>query len=84
MSEGYSPNLIVHMPDGRPAPFFLTKAEAIQLLRIDESGARFTGDSFDRIRDRHKLQGVQIGRNVRFRLSDVLAAADRMMETNPR
>lgn len=84
MSSGYTSNLIVFMPDRQPAPFFLTKDEAIQLLRLDESGARFTSDSFDRIRERYGLRGVQLGKTVRFRLPDVLAVAEKIMESTPR
>jgi len=72
---------VVFMPDGRPAPYVLTEAELITFLRIE---ARFPKNTIRRYRDDHGLPAVQVGKNVRFKLPDVIAWLERQQDRNPR
>jgi len=59
---------VAFLPDGRPAPLVLTAAETIQLLRLGGNNPERTLKYW---RDEGQLQGVRLGRKVRYRLVDV-------------
>ncbi len=59
---------IAFLPSGRPAPAVLTASEAIELLRLDGKNPERTLKFW---RDEGQLQGVYLGRRIRYRLVDV-------------
>ena len=69
------------MPDGRPAPYLMTLDELIEFLRIE---SRFPGQTVRYYREKYGLKAIQIGKYVRFRLTDVLHFLDKEQERNPR
>lgn len=59
---------IAFLPSGHPAPAVLTASEAIELLRLDGEHPERTLKYW---RDEGDLQGVRLGRKVRYRLVDI-------------
>lgn len=59
---------IAFLPNGQPAPAVLTAEELIELLRLDGKNPERTLKYW---RDEGQLQGVRLGRKVRYRLVDV-------------
>lgn len=72
------------MPDGTPAPGMLTTDELIRFLRISETQTRFPESTIRYYREKGLLRGVQVGRAVRYPLTEVLRFLDRLQESNPR
>jgi len=73
--------MIAHMPDGRPAPYLLTRAELIEFLRIDGSNP---DETINYYRKRYALPGIQIGSRIRFKIDDIVAWLDDQRKRNPR
>lgn len=63
--------VIHHMPDGTPAPAIMTTDEVIRFLRLDQIAVKKPEATLDYYRQRG-LPAKQIGRAVRFVLSDVM------------
>jgi len=59
---------VAYLPNGQPAPVVLTAEETIELLRLDGNNP---GRTLKYWRDEGQLQGVRLGRKVRYRLVDV-------------
>jgi len=70
-----------HMPDGRPAPFMLTREEVAEFLRIDTKHIRH---SIDRLRSVKGLKAVQIGQRVLYPLDAVLEFVERQKKESAR
>ena len=62
------------MPDGRPAPYLMTRDELAEFLRIDVKHVRH---AVDRLRTVKGLRAVQIGQRVLYPLSSVLAFVEK-------
>jgi hypothetical protein len=58
-----------------PAPFLMSRDEAIRFLRLNDSRTKFPASAIQRYR-KMGLQTVRIGRCVWFRLDDVLRFLD--------
>ena len=69
------------MPDGRPAPYLMTGEEVLEFLRLKSLRPDMV---LWRLRKHGTLSGVQVGRHVRFRLSDVLVFLDKQQAKVPR
>lgn len=65
------------MPDGRPAPWLMTREELAEFLRIDVKHVRH---SIDRLRSMKGLEAVQIGQRVLYPLSSVLAFVEKQQK----
>lgn len=65
-----------------PAPFLMTEAETVRLLRLTENADPY--QSLKRYRDKGWLRATQVGRDVRYQLSDVLKFLEKAQEANPR
>jgi hypothetical protein len=59
---------IPYMPSGKPCPIVLTSEEAIELLRLEGKTER----TLKYYRDIGLLNGIRLGRKIRYRLTDVL------------
>jgi hypothetical protein len=65
----------VFMPNGQPAPAILTADEAAAFLRLDGNGER----TLKYWRDTNQLQGVRLGKKVRYPLSELLEFTSRKL-----
>lgn len=64
-----------------PAPYVLTEAETVRLLRME--GVADPYAALRRYREKG-LRGTQLGKFVRYQLPDVLDFLERHREENPR
>jgi hypothetical protein len=64
-----------------PAPYVLTEAETVRLLRME--GVADPYSALKRYRDKG-LKATQLGKSVRYQLPDVLDFLERRREENPR
>jgi len=71
---------IPFLPSGRPAPAVLTADEVIELLRLDGEHPERTLKFY---RDEGQLQGIRIGRHVRYPLAEVMRFLDEKTEHRP-
>lgn len=62
----------VFMPNGKPAPLVLTEQELIVLLRLDVEGPKDPRITLQYYRDKGLLQGIRIGKRMRYTLGEVL------------
>jgi len=76
-----APAIQPYMPDGRPAPHVLTADEAAEFLRLDGGNP---AETLRYYRETAGLRAVQLGRRVRFRLTDLLRFLDDQQARNPR
>lgn len=65
-----------------PAPYLLTEAEVIRILRLEK--CPHPSNTIRYYRDRGMLKAVQVGKNVRFTLPDVLEFIENSKRENPR
>jgi hypothetical protein len=65
-----------------PAPYVLTEAEAVRLLRLD--GVKDAYQALKRYRAKGWLKGVQLGNHVRYALPDVVEFIEAAKLENPR
>lgn len=68
MTEEKQSFSIAFLPSGKPVPFVLTAEELIELLRLEGNSPERTLKFW---RDEGDLQGVRLGRKVRYRLVDI-------------
>lgn len=75
----------VWMPTDPPrqAPYVMTAEDVICLLRIDDLKVKNKRECLDGIRDRFNLQGIRIGKEIRFTLPEVLRAVNDQLERRP-
>ena len=55
----------------RPCPEILTEEETIRYLRLDETDTKNPGESLARYRTMGRLRAVQLGRQLRYRRTDL-------------
>lgn len=67
-----------------PVPFVCTEAEAIRVLRLDETAVGDPGRTLRYYREQGHLKAVQVGRSRRYTLPSLLALVERLQEVNPR
>jgi len=75
-TESWAPR----MPDGRPAPYLMTKAEVAEFLRLDGSQL---GVKLWRLRRNRGLRGLKVGRCVLYPLNEVLRFVHNEVERRP-
>ncbi len=63
---------VVYFPDGRPVPEVLIEQELIELLRLNEEGPKDPSLTIQYYRDKGLLQGVRIGKRIRYTKQEVL------------
>lgn len=62
----------------------LTEAEAIEFLRLNETGVQDPARTLRYYREKGRLRATQIGRHVRYLLSELVLFVRRQTEENPR
>ena len=62
----------------------LTESEAVQYLRLDETGVKDPCHSLRRYRLRGLVRGVQLGRKICYHIDELNALIHKLMEVNPR
>lgn len=70
----------IYQSDGTPAPFLMTEDELVKFLRLDQVSIQHPADTIRRYRDSGRLKGVQISKQILYRLPDVLEFLDRQVE----
>ena len=70
----------VYMPDGTPAPYVLTSAEAIKFLRIDTNGTKFPEATLDYYQTAGLLCPITIGKSRKYPLPELLKFIDRLSQ----
>jgi len=71
---------IVFMPNGTPAPAVLTTEEVVLLLRLDGEHPERTLKYY---RDEGLLEGVRLGRKIRYTLDEVMRFLANKTEQRP-
>lgn len=69
-------------PAAEPVPYVMVEGDVIRFLRLDQ--APNPDRTIRRYREKGILRAVQVGKNVRFLLPDVLAFLEKNKEANPR
>lgn len=64
-----------------PAPYLLTGEDAIRFLRLGGADPQRT---LQRYRSSGRLKAVQVGKQLRYTLPDLVAFIERTRQTNPR
>lgn len=67
-----------------PVPQLLTVKEVTRFLRLDRIAIKHPERTVERYRRLGRLRAVQVGKQIVYRLPDVLAFIDKQIEVNPR
>jgi len=70
----------IYGADGQPVPFLMTEQELIHFLRLDHVQIQHPADTVRRYRDAGRLKGIQISKQILYRLPDVLDFLDKQVE----
>ena len=65
-----------------PAPYVLTEADMVRLLRLDGNADPY--QCLKRYRQKGWLRGTQVGRHIRYTLANVLRFLEILETANPR
>ncbi|MBN1763689.1 MAG: helix-turn-helix domain-containing protein [Sedimentisphaerales bacterium] len=70
----------IYQSDGKPVAFLMTEDELVKFLRLDQVNIQHPADTLRRYRDAGRLKGIQISKQILYRLPDVLEFLERQKE----
>ncbi len=74
--------MTIYMPDGRPAPFLLTEAEAAEILRIDTCSVKNPSATLARYRAGGALRGIRVSRRILYPLNEIIRFVEEKAEND--
>ena len=70
---------VFYFPDtDKPVPALMTEDEVLRFTRLDETNVKDPGRTLARYREMGLLKACKVGRNLRYRLWDVLDFLERI------
>jgi hypothetical protein len=78
--ESHNESLTAYMPDGTPAPYVMTAADAVKFLRLDTNGTQHPEMTLQYYRQQGLLRATRVGKTIRYLKSELIQLLNRLTE----